>query len=86
MLFFPGKTVGEVCRKVEITDQAYDHWPMEYGGLKVDQAKRHQDTEAVSGNFCARRNVLKLLMVCVTVLEGVESQRDEPVAIGPHHW
>jgi putative transposase len=35
-----GKTAGEVCRKLGITEQTYDRWRREYGGLRVDQARR----------------------------------------------
>lgn len=35
-----GSTVGEVCRKLGITEQTYYRWKKEYGGLRVDQAKR----------------------------------------------
>ena len=32
-----GKTAGEVCRKLGITEQTYYRWRREYGGLRVDQ-------------------------------------------------
>jgi putative transposase len=35
-----GVTVPEACRKVGITEQTYYRWKKEYGGLRVDQAKR----------------------------------------------
>ena len=35
-----GIAVVEVCRKVGITEQTYYRWKKEYGGLRVDQAKR----------------------------------------------
>ena len=35
-----GQTLGEVCRQLEITDVTYYRWRKEYGGLRVDQAKR----------------------------------------------
>lgn len=40
-----GRTVGEVCRKIAVTEQTYYRWRKEYGGLKVDQAKRIKDLE-----------------------------------------
>lgn len=33
-------TVGEVCRTLGITEHTYYRWKKEYGGLRVDQAKR----------------------------------------------
>ena len=35
-----GIAVQEACRKVGITEQTYYRWKKEYGGLRVDQAKR----------------------------------------------
>jgi putative transposase len=40
-----GQTVDEVCRKLEITAQSYYRWRREYGGLKLDQAKRLKELE-----------------------------------------
>ena len=40
-----GATVGVVCRKLGITEQTYYRWRKEYGGLRVDQAKRLRDLE-----------------------------------------
>ncbi len=35
-----GQTVEQVVRQLGVTDQTYYRWRKEYGGLKVDQAKR----------------------------------------------
>ena len=35
-----GLAVLAACRKLGITEQAYYRWKKEYGGLRVDQAKR----------------------------------------------
>jgi transposase-like protein len=40
-----GASIREVCKQLEITDQTYYRWRREYGGLKVDQAKRLKDLE-----------------------------------------
>jgi transposase-like protein len=41
-----GATVGQVCKKLEITDQTYYRWRAEYGGMRLDQAKRLKELEA----------------------------------------
>jgi transposase-like protein len=44
----PGKrhTAEEIVNKqIGITDQTYYRWRKEYGGLKVDQAKRFKELE-----------------------------------------
>jgi transposase-like protein len=35
-----GSTVAAVCKLLEISDATYFRWREEYGGMKVDQAKR----------------------------------------------
>ena len=40
VLIAQGKTVSETCKQLGITDQTYYRWRKEYGGMKVDQAKR----------------------------------------------
>ncbi len=40
-----GQTVGTICRGFGITEQTYYRWRREYGGLKLDQAKRLKDLE-----------------------------------------
>ncbi len=40
-----GLRIPEVCRKLGITEQTYYRWRKEYGGLRVDQAKRFKELE-----------------------------------------
>ena len=40
-----GQTVEQVVRQLGVTDQTYYRWRKEYGGLKVDQAKRLKELE-----------------------------------------
>ncbi len=40
-----GQTTGDVVRKLGITEQTYYRWRKEYGGLRVDQAKRLKELE-----------------------------------------
>lgn len=35
-----GATIAQVCKKIGVTDQTYYRWRNEYGGMRVDQAKR----------------------------------------------
>lgn len=44
--FSKGQTTGQVSRKLGITEQTYYRWRKEYGGMKVDQAKRLKELEA----------------------------------------
>jgi transposase-like protein len=40
-----GDTIGQVCKKIGITEQTYYRWRREYGGVQVKQAKRLKDLE-----------------------------------------
>jgi putative transposase len=37
--------IVEVCRKLGISEQTYYRWRKEYGGMRVDQAKRLKELE-----------------------------------------
>jgi len=39
------KTVAQACKKIGVTQQTYYRWRKEYGGLRMDQAKRLKDLE-----------------------------------------
>lgn len=45
VLLSQGKRVAEVCRALGVTDVTYYRWRKEYGGLRVDQAKRLKELE-----------------------------------------
>jgi transposase-like protein len=40
-----GKTTPQACKEAEITQQTYYRWRKEFGGLKLDQAKRMKELE-----------------------------------------
>ena len=40
-----GMSIAQACKQIGITDQTYYRWRREYGGLKVDQAKKLKDLE-----------------------------------------
>jgi len=40
-----GATVPQAARKLGITEQTYYRWRKEYGGIRVDQAKRLKQLE-----------------------------------------
>ena len=41
----PGATVAAVCKKMGVSDHTYYRWRAEYGGMRVDQAKRLKQLE-----------------------------------------
>lgn len=40
-----GGTVVDACRRIGVTEQSYYRWRKEYGGLKMDQARRMKELE-----------------------------------------
>jgi putative transposase len=45
VLLAKGTALAEVCRQLEVTDVTYYRWRKEYGGLRIDQAKRLKELE-----------------------------------------
>ena len=45
VLLSQGDSVGEVSRKLGVTEQTYYRWRREYGGMRVEQARRLKDLE-----------------------------------------
>ena len=41
-----GATVAEASRQIGVTEQTLYRWRKEYGGMRVDQARRLKDLEA----------------------------------------
>ncbi len=46
-----GRSVGEVCKQLGITDQTYYRWRKEYGDLRTDQARRLRELERENGRL-----------------------------------
>ena len=46
-----GQRLVDVARKLEISEQTYYRWRKEYGGLRVDQAKRLKELEKENGRL-----------------------------------
>jgi len=46
-----GKTTPQACKEAEITIQTFYRWRKEYGGLKMDQAKRMKELEKENGKL-----------------------------------
>jgi putative transposase len=61
VLLSQGLTVGEASRKLSITEQTYYRWRREYGGMRVEQAKRLKELEKENSR-------LKKLVADITAL------------------
>jgi putative transposase len=56
-----GATAAEARRKVDITEQAYYCWCREYGGMRIEQAKRLKDLEKENARCINSQDVIDLL-------------------------
>jgi transposase-like protein len=65
-----GSTVGEVCRALGVTEQTYYRWRKEYGGLKLDQARRLKELERENGRL--RQAVADLTLDKLILKEAAE--------------
>ena len=60
VLLSQGRSVGEVCRQIGVSEQSYYRWRKEYGGLKVNQARRLKELEQENARL--RRAVFDLTL------------------------
>lgn len=40
-----GRTIGEVCQALGISEQTFHRWRHQYGGMKAEKAKRLKELE-----------------------------------------
>ena len=62
-----GSTIGQVCKKIGVTDQTYYRWRKKYGSLSVDQAKRLKEVEKENTRL---RKLVADLSLDKAILEG----------------
>ena len=78
VLLSQGRTVGKVCRRIGVSEQSYYRWRKEYGGMKVDQARRLKALEAE--NVRLKRAVAELTLdklILKEAAEGPEGRRQQ---------
>ena len=70
VLLAQGRTVGEVFRRIGVSEQSYYRWRKEYGGLKVGQARRLKDLKAENARL--KRAVAELTLDKLILKEAAE--------------
>ena len=60
VLLAKGISVSQASKQVGVSEQTYYRWRKEYGGLKVEQAKRFKEIEKENGRL--RRAVADLTL------------------------
>ena len=46
-----GQDLVELCRQLEIAESTWHRWKSQYGGMKVDDAKRLKELESENGRL-----------------------------------
>ena len=46
-----GKSIAVACKEADVSEQSYYRWRKEYGGLRIDQAKRLKALEKENGRL-----------------------------------
>lgn len=72
VLLGQGKTAAEASRQIGVAERTYYRWRKEYGGLKVDQAKRLKELE--TENVRLKRAVAELTVDKLILREVAEGK------------
>ena len=51
MLLSQGQSVPAACKRIEVSEQTYYRWRKEWGGLRLDPAKRFKELERENGRL-----------------------------------
>jgi len=70
VLLAQGQTVGDVCRRIGVSEQSYYRWRKEYGGLKVEQVRRLKELEQENARL--KRAVADLTLDKLILKEAAE--------------
>ena len=70
-----GRTVGEICRGIGVSEASFYRWRAEYGGLKVDQVRRLKELERE--NTWLKRAVAELTLDKQILKEAAEKAKIE---------
>lgn len=65
-----GATVAEVCRRIGVTQVTYYRWRKEYGGMRVEQARRLKELEVENARL--RKAVSDLTLDKLILKEAAE--------------
>lgn len=67
-----GQTIGAISKHLGISEQSYYRWRRDYGGLKLDQAKRMKDLERENERL--RKAVSELTLDKLILKEALEGK------------
>lgn len=50
-LLSAGKSIGEACQSLEVSEQTLHRWRKKYGGMKAEEAKRLESLDQENGRL-----------------------------------
>jgi hypothetical protein len=74
-----GIMVGEMCRKLSVSEQSYYRWQKQYGAMKICQVKRQKDIERENARL--KKAVAELTLDKVILKEGLEGNYQAPTGV-----
>ena len=72
MLLSQGQKLGDVCRKLGISEQSYYRWRKTCGGLKMDQVRQFKELERENARL--RKAVSELTLDKMILNEAVSGK------------
>jgi putative transposase len=66
------QSIGLICKGLSISEQSYYRWRRDYGGLKLDQAKRLKDLERENERL--RKAISELTLDKLILKEALEGK------------
>jgi len=76
-----GRTAGEICRELDVSEASLYRWRSEYGGLKVDQVHRTKELERENARL--KRAVAELTLDKQILKEAAGGEYQAPSVAGP---
>ena len=76
-----GSRLRAVCKEAGFTEQAYYRWRKEYGGLKVDQAKRLKELEQENSKL---KRLVAELSVDKQIIQDIARGTSKPIERESH--
>ena len=70
-----GQNVGQVCKRIGVSEQTYYRWRKEYGGLRLNQAKRLKALEKENARL---KKVVANLTLDNDILREAASETSKP--------
>ena len=78
-------SIGEASRKIGVTEQTYYRWRREYGGMRVEQARRLKELEKEDAQLKKLVAAAKLVLARTLHLMGRRHRRQCKTCFSLHH-